>query len=106
MREETGMDAFPVDEDNHFIDILRVFNLAVHGEKLVNLNPKEVVEGPEKAVSVTNDFNNLYKGMTRLQELTNLEGLQITFTIKNVFEKFSTKIYAFEIRIMQEVNLE
>lgn len=104
--EESGLNIFPIDEDNHFIDVLKVFSLSSFADNLVNLDPKIAIEGPEKAAKVVQDFEDFYKGKLKLKELTHLEGFQITFTIKNVFEKFNIKIYSFEIRIIQEINLE
>lgn len=59
------MNSFPVDEDNHFIDVLKVFNLSTYAELLVDLNTKPAIGGPEKATKITQDFEDFYK--SRLQ---------------------------------------
>ena len=62
MQDECGMDLFPMDEDNHFIDILKVFDLSHNVDKMIDIDTKEAAESGEKAAKISDQFHDFYRG--------------------------------------------
>lgn len=62
MQDECGLDFFPVDEDNHYIDILKVFDMSYNAEKLLALNPREAADDADQAAKVMDQFQDFYRG--------------------------------------------